>query len=69
MDIRTQQFRIGRYLAGGGKLTPIEALDRFGCFRLGARIYDLKRAGWKIHRELIKVGSKRVAQYSLRVGG
>jgi len=32
----------------GKILTPIEALNQLGIFRLAARIYDLKQAGWPI---------------------
>jgi hypothetical protein len=48
-------------------ITPLEALNEYGCFRLGARIYDLKRQGHNISREMIEVGreGKRVAQYRL----
>jgi len=48
-------------------ITPIEALQEYGCFRLGARIWDLKRKGHKIETEIIEVGDdgKRVARYRL----
>ena len=40
--------------------------ERFNCLRLGARIYDLKKRGYKITGEMVKVPSgKRVAQYWL----
>lgn len=41
----TQTDRILRHLREHGSITPLEALREFGCMRLGARIYDLKRAG------------------------
>lgn len=31
-----------------GSITPREALDLYGCMRLGARIYDLKHQGFDI---------------------
>ena len=31
-----------------GPITPIEALHRYGCFRLAARIYDLRQDGHQI---------------------
>ena len=52
----TQTFKILSYLQGGGSLTPKEALDLFGCMRLGARVYDLKKRGfaiedsWEVHK-------------------
>jgi hypothetical protein len=43
----------------------MDALRRFGCLRLGARIWDLKNQGHQISMELIEVNKKRVARYSL----
>ena len=50
-----------------GPLTPLEALEdpNIRSFRLGARIYELKREGWPIVTEMVKVGTKRVARYTL----
>lgn len=51
-------------LEHGETLTPLDALKRFGCFRLGARIWDLKQAGHQIEMRLIETASgKRVAEY------
>jgi hypothetical protein len=53
-------------LTKGDRLTPQDALRRFGCFRLAARVKDLKRAGHVIATEIIEVdGGARVARYSL----
>ena len=40
--MNNQNKQIREYLELGFKLTPLEALNKFGCLRLGARIYDLK---------------------------
>lgn len=53
------------HLKRGKKITPIEALNRFGCFRLGARIFELRQAGYAINSRMKKVGKKYVAEYSL----
>jgi hypothetical protein len=39
----TQCNLILNHLKNGLSINPIQALKMFGCFRLGARIYDLKR--------------------------
>jgi hypothetical protein len=66
MDIESQSAQILAYLREGNSLTPIDALQRFGCFRLGARVWDLKRDGHDIRTELVDVGGgKRVARYYL----
>ena len=62
-DRDDQASRILDYLKSGKRLTPIDALNMFGCFRLGARAYDLKKAGHNIISEMIRVGNKRVAEY------
>jgi hypothetical protein len=55
-------------LNNGVKLTPLLALELYGCLRLGARIYDLKRMGHQIKTEIVTTESgKRVAQYSKEI--
>lgn len=62
----SQEQRILNHLQSGKHLTPIEALNRFGCFRLGARIYELKQAGHSITSTLVELpNGKRVASYRL----
>lgn len=56
------------WLQAGKTLTPIEALNMFGCFRLSARIDDLRKKGYNIPNpaEKIKTSSgKRIAKYKL----
>ena len=70
MDLATQADQILAHLKGGGTLTPLEALDKFGCFRLGARIFDLKQEGHDIQTERVDVGNgKRVAKYQMKTPG
>jgi len=66
--MESQEKRILEALRAGDKLTPLDALERFGCFRLGARIHDLRRKGWPIESEIVKRGGKRVAVYWLLKG-
>lgn len=62
----SQTKRILAYLQKGSGITPLYALRMFGCLRLGARIYDLKKAGHSIATEIVDVGDgKRVARYKL----
>lgn len=58
-DIVTQNERILRHLQDYGSITPVEALKDYGCMRLGARIYDLKREGHRITTERETVINKR----------
>jgi lysozyme family protein len=62
---RSQEDRILRHLERGRGLTALQALEKFGCMRLSARILDLRRAGYNIHSNFSRVGDKIVARYSL----
>lgn len=47
-------------------ITPIEALARYGCFRLAARVYDLRKAGHQIiTTRVINEQGNSYAQYHL----
>ncbi len=64
---KSQTQAIREYLLQGHTLTPLEALEKFGCFRLGARIADLKKEGLKIHSDnrIDDRTGKRYATYSI----
>ena len=47
-------------------ITPIEALKLFGCFRLSARILDLKLSGYDIISEPVEIDGKHFARYRLQ---
>ena len=62
----TQAGRILAHLRAGNRLTALEALERFGCFRLAARVHELRREGWQIEERTVETrGGKRVAEYWL----
>ncbi len=60
----SQNMRILHALKMNRRLTPLAALRLFGCFRLSARIYDLRMMGVAIHsgRRTLPDG-KIVAEY------
>lgn len=63
----SQSAQIKAALLAGETLTPLDALRRFGCFRLGARIWELRhKCGMDIRavRHTTESG-KTVAAYSL----
>lgn len=63
----SQEAQIEQYLRAGNSITPLEALNKFGCFRLGARIKELRDAGLDIRTEMVRtLSGKRVAEYSLQ---
>lgn len=62
----SQGERILTHLKAGKHLTPIEALQRFGCFRLSPRILELREAGYRITTQMVRLASgKRVASYRM----
>ncbi len=63
--MNSQNKQILNHLESGKTITPIDALNLFGCFRLGARIHDLKSEGYDIKSEIKSVNGKRFAEYSL----
>lgn len=46
----SQSERILNYLETHKSITQREAAEMFGCWRLGARIWDLRRSGRPIER-------------------
>lgn len=70
MKVKTsrQTARIIRHLESGKSITPLQALNLFGCLRLSARIYDIRDLGYKIKSEPYRTPEgKIVSKYSLIV--
>lgn len=61
----TQTQRILIYLKTGKSLTPLEALQKFGCLRLAARISDLRSQGHTIWTDYVQKDKKIFAAYKL----
>jgi hypothetical protein len=59
----SQTALILTHMKSGMGITGLQALDLFGCFRLPARISDIKKLGHEVNREMIEVNGKRVARY------
>ena len=62
----SQNACIAIWLKQGNSITPLEALHKFGCFRLGARISDLRKAGYEIETKMVEKDGKRFAQYTMK---
>lgn len=66
MNVASQGEQILMHLRAGKHLTAFEALQRFGCLRLAARIDDLKKEGHAIESQMVELpNGKRVASYRL----
>ena len=57
---------IKHYLESGGKLTPLDALDKFQCMRLAAVIHQLRGEGIEVETETVKNGQKSFARYYMK---
>lgn len=67
---QTQCEKIIEYMRTYGTITQLQAYVDIGCWRLASRISDLKRQGYPIRTERIKVknrdgGFTPIARYSL----
>ena len=61
----SQKEKILKHLLSGKSITPIQALNKFGCFRLGARIHNLRSEGYDIISKLVKKDNKYFSKYCL----
>ena len=64
--MKTQNEKIKAYLTKGKAITPIDALNKFGCFRLSARIADLRNEGLNITTKYVTKAGKTFASYSVK---
>ena len=61
----TQNQQIKSYLEKGKSINPLQALNKFGCFRLAARISDLRNDGLNIATKIVTKDGKTFASYRL----
>ena len=62
----SQNQKIANYLNKKKAITPIQALKMFGCFRLAARISDLRNEGLQINTKIVSIkNGPKYAAYSL----
>lgn len=53
-------------LKNGDRITPLSALEKFGCLRLSARIWDLRHEGYPIiTKHVTTPQGKSIAEYRL----
>lgn len=64
-DGNSQCDRLLAALQTGETITPLDALARFGCFRLAARVGELREAGHSIETDLVEFNGKHVASYRM----
>ena len=65
-EFGTQKANVRAWLLKGRSITPLEALNRFGIFRLAAVVHELREESLPIVTEKLQVSPrKRVANYYL----
>ena len=62
---KTKQERILTHLQSNGSITPMEALEYYGSFRLSAIIFNLKKEGHDIETNIVP--KKGYAKYTYNV--
>lgn len=59
-------MQVLRYLERNGSITPMQALNELNVYRLGARVWELRAAGYPIETETVATPSKKhYARYVL----
>ena len=61
----SQTALIKGWLLNGYSITQLDALNMFGCFRLSARIANLREEGLDIVTDMVTINDKRIAKYYL----
>lgn len=61
----TQSESILLHLRKNKTITPLEALRKYGIFRLAARIEELRKRGFNIQTEYVRNKKKVFGQYSI----
>ena len=64
--MKTQNENVKGWLKSGKTISPLQALNKFGIFRLASRISDLKNEGLRIEKKMIYEHPVKYAQYKLR---
>lgn len=64
--MKTQQENILEHLKISGPITPLEALNLYGSFRLSAIIFNLRAEGHDIETKMIERNGKHFALYALK---
>jgi len=60
----SQERKIMGHMFQGNRITPLDALNLYGCGRLAARIADIKKRGIDVKSEFVTLPSgKRVKSY------
>ena len=62
---KSVSVKLESWLLRGYGITPLQALEKWGCMRLSARIKELRDAGFPIVTEVAKQNGKTFARYRM----
>jgi hypothetical protein len=65
MNTQSANKKLRQWVLSGKAITPIQALEKWGIFRLGARILELRQEGHNIVTTMMEKNGKRFAKYQL----
>lgn len=63
----SQLTRIKNHLAKGYGISPLYALNKFGCSQLADKISELRSQGMMIKTEMVEYDNKTFARYLLQI--
>ena len=66
MNTDSQNTKIAEHLKAGKGISQQLAISMFKCYRLGARIYDLKQKGMEIYTQMVEHAGSRFALYYMK---
>ena len=69
----SQATDVIEYIRDNGSITTKQAMEDLGCYRLSARVYDIRSFGIQIEKEMVEVPNRkgemcRVARYTIPGG-
>lgn len=63
--MKPRTWLVREHLRKHKSITPLVALQRYGVFRLAARIGELREIGFAVETEIVRSGEKHFARYVL----
>jgi hypothetical protein len=65
MKAKSAKQKLRNWIASGKAITPLQALNRFGIFRLSARVLEMRNEGYDIETKMVEQNGKTFAKYQL----
>lgn len=66
MQKESQNKKLAKWLKSGKTISPLQALNQLGIYRLASRVNELRNEGMNIETKLIHEHPVKFAQYKLK---